>query len=77
VAAVSPGTTLGTPSIAANASLVVWANSVGAAEYELSRGKLSAHPKHQENVRKIEASDAIHSVNRANIQKVEPKAGAK
>jgi hypothetical protein len=56
---------------------VVWANSVGAAEYELSRGKLSAHPKHQENVRKIEASDAIHSVNRANIQKVEPKAGAK
>jgi hypothetical protein len=47
------------------------------AEYELYRAKLAAHPKHQENVRKIEASGAIHSVYRAIIQKVEPGAAAK
>jgi len=42
------------------------------AEYELYRAKLAAHPRHQENARKIEASGAIHSVYRAIIQKVEP-----
>jgi hypothetical protein len=41
------------------------------AEYEVYRGKLAAHPKHQENARKIEASGAIHSVYRAIIKKVE------
>jgi hypothetical protein len=40
------------------------------AEYELYRAKLAAHPKHRENVRKIEASGAIHSTYRAIIQKV-------
>jgi hypothetical protein len=47
------------------------------AEYEVYRAKLAAHPKHQENVRKIEASGAIHSIYRAIIQKVEPEAKAK
>jgi hypothetical protein len=42
------------------------------AEYEGYRAKLAAHPKHQENVRKIEASGAIHSIYRAIIQRVEP-----
>jgi len=41
------------------------------AEYELYRAKLAAHPMHQENVRKIEASGAIHSTYRAILQKVE------
>lgn len=47
------------------------------AEYEVYRGKLAAHPKHQENARKVEASGAIHSIYRAIIQKVEPKVSAK
>jgi hypothetical protein len=47
------------------------------AEYEVYRAKLAAHPKHQENVRKIEASGAIHSIYRAIIQKVEPGTAAK
>jgi hypothetical protein len=42
------------------------------AEYEVYRAKLAAHPKHRENVRKIEASGAIHSIYRAIIQKVAP-----
>jgi hypothetical protein len=42
------------------------------AEYEVYRAKLAAHPRHQENARRIEASGAIHSVYRAIIQKVEP-----
>ena len=40
------------------------------AEYEIYRGKLAAHPQHIENVKKIEASGAIHSIYRAIIQKV-------
>jgi hypothetical protein len=47
------------------------------AEYEVYRAKLAAHPKHQENVRKIEASGAIHSIYRAIIQRVEPGVTAK
>jgi hypothetical protein len=47
------------------------------AEYEIYRAKLAAHPKHQENARKIEASGAIHSIYRAIIQKVEPEGKAK
>src|ERR1700760_4085356 len=43
------------------------------AEYEVYRAKLAAHPKHQENFKKIEASGAIHSIYRAIIQKVEPE----
>jgi hypothetical protein len=42
------------------------------AEYEVYRAKLAAHPKHQENARKVEASGAIHSIYRAIIQRVEP-----
>jgi hypothetical protein len=41
------------------------------AEYEMYRAKLAEHPKHKENVRKIEASGAIHSIYRAIIQRVE------
>ena len=41
------------------------------AEYEVYRAKLAAHPKHKENVRKIETSGAIHSIYRAIIQKVD------
>jgi hypothetical protein len=40
------------------------------AEYEVYRAKLAAHPKHQENVRVIEATSAIRSIYRAIIQKV-------
>lgn len=46
-------------------------------EYEVYRAKLAVHSKHQENVRKIEASGAIHSTYRAIIKKVEPGAAAK
>jgi hypothetical protein len=41
------------------------------------RAKLAAHPKHQENARKIEESGAIQSIYRAIIQKVEPGETAK
>jgi len=44
---------------------------------EVYRAKLAAHPRHQENARKIEASGAIHSIYRAIIQKVEPEEKAK
>jgi hypothetical protein len=47
------------------------------AEYEVYRAKLAAHPKHQENARKIEASGAIRSIYRAIIQRVGPGAAAK
>lgn len=47
------------------------------AAYEVYRAKLAAHPKHQENARKIEASGAIHSIYRAIIQRVEPGARRK
>jgi hypothetical protein len=47
------------------------------AEYEVYRAKLTAHPKHQDNARKIEASGAIRSIYRAIIQRVEPGASAK
>ncbi len=47
------------------------------AEYEAYRAKLAAHPGHQENARKIEASGAIHSIYRAIIQRVEPGATTK
>jgi len=40
------------------------------AEYEAYREKLAKHPKHRENVAKIEASGAIHSTYRAIIKKV-------
>jgi hypothetical protein len=43
------------------------------AEYEVYRAKLAAHPIHQVNVRKIEATGAIHSIYRAIIKKVEPE----
>jgi hypothetical protein len=46
------------------------------AEYEVYRAKLAAHPKHVENVGKVEATGAIHSIYRAIIQKV-GDAGAK
>lgn len=42
------------------------------AQYEIYRAKLAAHPVHQANVRKIEASGAIHSTYRAIIRRVEP-----
>jgi hypothetical protein len=41
------------------------------AEYEVYRQKLAAHPTHQENVRKIEASGAIQSTYRAILRRVE------
>ena len=48
------------------------------AQYEVYRAKLAAHPKHQENASKVEASGAIHSIYRAILQRVvEPAAGAK
>jgi hypothetical protein len=47
------------------------------AEYEQYRAKLAAHPLHERNARKVEASGAIHSVYRAIIQKVEPGAASK
>ena len=47
------------------------------AEYEVYRAKLAAHPKHQDNARKVEASGAIHSIYRAIIQKVEPDGKAR
>jgi hypothetical protein len=47
------------------------------AEYEAYRAKLAAHPKHQENARKVEASGAIRSIYRAIIMRVEPGAGRK
>jgi hypothetical protein len=47
------------------------------AEYEVYRAKLAAHPKHQDNARKVEESGAIHSIYRAIVQKVESEAKAK
>jgi len=47
------------------------------AEYEVYRAKLAAHPRHKDNVAKIEASGAIHSIYRAIIMKVDPGAVAK
>jgi hypothetical protein len=41
-------------------------------EYEVYRAKLADHPKHKENVARIEASRVIHSIYRAIIQRVEP-----
>jgi hypothetical protein len=46
-------------------------------KYEVYRAKLAAHPKHEENVRTIEASGAIHSIYRAIIEMVEPGGIAK
>ena len=46
------------------------------ADYEVYRAKLAKHPRHQENVRRIEASGAIHSTYRAIIQRVEPGGSA-
>ncbi len=43
------------------------------ADYEIYRARLAAHPAHQENVRRIEASGAIHSTYRAILQKVQPQ----
>ena len=40
------------------------------AEYEIYRARLAEHPKHKENVQKIEQSGAIHSIYRAIIQRV-------
>jgi hypothetical protein len=42
------------------------------AQYEVYRTKLAEHPKHRENVAKIEASGAIHSIYRAIVKLVEP-----
>jgi hypothetical protein len=42
------------------------------AQYEVYRAKLAAHPKHIENVGKVEQSGVIHSIYRAILQKVEP-----
>lgn len=47
------------------------------AEYEVYRAKLAAHPKHQENARKIEATGAIHSIYRAILLRVEQGTGAR
>jgi hypothetical protein len=47
------------------------------ADYEVYRAKLAAHPKHQDNARKVEESGAIHSIYRAIIQKVESEGKAK
>jgi hypothetical protein len=47
------------------------------AEYEVYRAKLAAHPRHQKNARKIEATGAIHSIYRAIIQRLEPEVAAK
>jgi hypothetical protein len=41
------------------------------AEYEVYRGKLAAHPRHIENVKKVEATGVVRSVYRAIIKKVE------
>jgi hypothetical protein len=43
------------------------------AEYELYRAKLAAHPKHKENVAKVEKEGAILSIYRAIIVGVERK----
>jgi hypothetical protein len=42
------------------------------AEYEVYRAKLAADPRHQENVKKVEAAGAIRSIYRTIIQKVTP-----
>jgi hypothetical protein len=45
-------------------------------KYEVYREKLAAHPKHRENVHKIEATGAIQSIYRAIIQRIEPGGSA-
>jgi hypothetical protein len=47
------------------------------AEYETYRARLADHPKHKENVRKIEQSGAIHSIYRAIVQRVNPEEPAR
>ena len=42
------------------------------AEYEVYRGKLAAHLKHQENVEKVSKQGVILSIYRAIIQRVNP-----
>ncbi len=46
-------------------------------DYEIYRAKLAAHPKHQENVAKVEASGVIRSIYRAILQRIEPARGEK
>jgi NIPSNAP len=46
------------------------------AEYEVYRARLAANPRHQENVRAVEASGAIQSTYRAIVQRVEPEVTA-
>jgi hypothetical protein len=71
--AVSPDTIAPTE-FAGNTSEAFATIDVGTmAEYEAYREKLAAHPMHQENVRKIEATGAIQSIYRAIIQRIEPK----
>jgi hypothetical protein len=41
------------------------------AEYEIYRAKLAEHPKHKDNVAKVEESGAIHSIYRAIVKRVE------
>jgi hypothetical protein len=43
------------------------------ADYEIYRARLAAHPQHQVNARRLEASGAVHSTYRAIVQKVEPQ----
>jgi hypothetical protein len=47
------------------------------AEYEVYRAKLAAHPRHQENFARIQASGAIRSIYRAILKRVEPGAPAR
>src|ERR1700735_4799210 len=63
--------------VGAPSGTVATSDVAPSSEYEAYRAKLAAHPKHQENVRKIEASGAIHSIYRAIIQRVEPGAASK
>src|ERR1700753_3388539 len=46
------------------------------AEYEIYRDKLAKHPKHIENVEKVEPTGALRSIYRAIIQKVGDKGRA-
>jgi hypothetical protein len=47
------------------------------AEYEIYRAKLAAHPKHKENVVRIEKQGAILSIYRAIVERVAPADGSK
>jgi NIPSNAP len=45
------------------------------AEYEIYRAKLAAHPLHIENAEALQRTDALLSIQRSLIQRVEPTEG--